>query len=344
MKKITYILLVLVLCLSSLGCGNSGQTNENTEAETSKENTASTKVTLEKILSCGYVKPDSGISLVNWNMNPCVVTEGRAFVYQDNVWNEMDSENGIREVFSGENFCALDQQGKILTDADAFESYDGLPLTTAAIHYNAEQMVHILNDDKNDEKLSLLGGNIFTNSIVYLDNGCLKVFKNGEGKVLSDSIAVSKISGNFILTEDGDVIRITYNDFDGDITNINLKKVSTEKYIDISACDTAPRCIGIREDGTVNLLWSDVELNLNLDMGNVKAVSMGFNYAVILCDDGHVEFRSSDYDTEQEVMAQLNTFDEKAIDITCYSNNVAVLLENGDVVKLRFDWKTAGGK
>ena len=148
MKKITYILLVLVLCLSGLGCGNSGQTNENTEAETSKENTASTKVTLEKILSCGYVKPDSRISLVNWNMNPCVVTEGRAFVYQDNVWNEMDSENGIREVFSGENFCALDQQGKILTDADAFESYDGLPLTTAAIHYNAEQMVHVLNDLK----------------------------------------------------------------------------------------------------------------------------------------------------------------------------------------------------
>ena len=43
-------------------------------------------------------------------------------------------------------------------------------------------------------------------------------------------------------------------------------------------------------------------------------------------------------------MAQLNTFDEKAIDITCYSNNVAVLFENGDVVKLRFDWKLSGEK
>lgn len=78
-------------------------------------------------------------------------------------------------------------------------------------------------------------------------------------------------------------------------------------------------------------MWSDVELGMNFVSENAKCAAMGFNYGIVVCDDGNVEFHSSNKELDRQLTAYFDKLDEKVVTVTCSFNQIAILLQNGIV-------------
>jgi hypothetical protein len=183
-------------------------------------------------------------------------------------------------------------------------------------------------DALTDKKIQFMSNFLEEYCIVYLEDGTLELFVNGNEKVISDNLDVTKISGQFILTKDGTVYMISHPD---NLTAVFLKQLSEEEFVDISACENAERCIGIKKDGTA-VLWSDVKLDFNFSSEKYKKACMGFNYAVLVCEDGSLEYYSSNKEREKQISFYLKRIDKNVIDIAVAYDYIAILLQDGEIV------------
>lgn len=314
MRKFLYSLILIMVLISVMGCN------------IKKENEQKTLFSVKEIKG-KYIVDSNELSLIN--MEPCIVSNGKAYIY-DNDWNEIESNNNIVKVYNGDTFCALDCEGNIINTAKDNDNYEGYPLTTAGVRYNVEEMLK--HTEK--EKIISLSGNPLNGEycIAYLEGGYTRLFANGQMIELSDSIDVGDISGSFILSEAGDVYRVSYGDNN---SNIRMEQISEKRYLNISACMSADRCIGICEDGTVTI-WSDVDLNFTFNAENAKSAAMGFDYGIVLCDNGDVEFHSSNSTLEKQLSDYFHKLNTKVSAIACGYNCIAITLHNGDVNVITF--------
>jgi hypothetical protein len=115
------------------------------------------------------------------------------------------------------------------------------------------------------------------------------------------------------------------------LTAVFLKQMSEEEFVDISACENAERCIGIKKDGTA-VLWSDVKLDFNFSSEKYKKACMGFNYAVLVCEDGSLEYYSSNKERKKQISFYLKRIDKNVIDIAVAYDYIAILLQDGEIV------------
>lgn len=262
------------------------------------------------------------------DLKPCIVSDGKAYIYDNNEWNVVECDNDITRIYNGDTFCALDSEGNIIIIEENPGDYEAFPLTTAGVYYNAEKILKYTEK----EKVLLLGGNPLKSEycIAYFDDGSTKMFINGQMVELSDSLNVVDISGGFILDESGNVYKVSNSE---NLSNISLKQISEKRYVSISACASADRCIGICEDGSVTV-WSDVDLKFTFNAGNAKSAAMGFNYGVVLCDDGKIEFHSSNDKLEKQLSEYFDNLNEKASAIACNYDCILVKLENGACLKI----------
>lgn len=338
MREIVYLLTLIMVSIGMTGCSAKGADEQVISESTEKEEEvitgefSSNDVVVRdeetsllfsvKEIQSEYDVETCEIALVN--LKPCIVSAGKAYIYVDG-WNVVEADNDIVKVYNGDTFCALDCVGNLITIADEFNHYESYPLTSAGIYYNAEEMLKLTEE----ENILLLSGNPLESEycIAYFEGGYTRLFVNGEMTELSDSIAVADISGRFILSDEGNVYQVSWGE---NPSNARLEQVSEGKYIGISACTSADRCIGICEDGTV-AIWSDVELNFVFNTENAKAAAMGFDYGIVLCDDGHIEFHSSDSAMERQVSEYFDNVDEQIFSVTCSYDSIAVTLKNGNV-------------
>ncbi len=271
-------------------------------------------------------KESDNLALID--LKPCIVSDGKAYIYDNNEWNVVEFDNDITKVYNGDTFCALNSKGNIIIIEENLGDYEAYPLTTASVYYNAEKMLEYTEK----ENVLLLGGNPLKSEycIAYFDDGCTKMFINGQMIELSDSLKVVDISGGFILDEAGNVYKVSNSE---NLSNISLKQISEKRYVSISACASANRCIGICEDGSVTV-WSDVDLKFTFNADNAKSAAMGFNYGVVLCDDGKIEFHSSNDKLEKQLSEYFDNLNEKASAIACNYDCILVKLENGACLKI----------
>lgn len=339
MKKNILLLVSSVVLFSVTGCS----VNEKNKQETIEENGMDEQMTLDmlfyddetfdeeetallfsvKEIESDFDAENCKIALVN--LNPCIVSDGKAYIYVDGCWNEVETDHDIVTVYNGDVFSALDSEGHIITIPEETDDYEGYPLTTAAAHYNAAELRKLAED----EKILLLSGDPLGSEhcVVYFENGDTSLFANGTAFPISDSIVVADILGNFILSEEGNVYKVVHTD---NPEHVSLKQVSEGKYVEIAACTSADRCIGIRQDGTTTV-WSDVDLGISFHANHAKSAAMGFNYGIILCEDGNVEFHSVDGALEYQVSEYLAKQKEDIIAISCSYNSIAMLNANGSV-------------
>lgn len=314
-------LALLVIMLSMVSCGQN-EPEQNTSEETAL-------LFSVKEIGSDFNAENCKIALVN--LNPCIVSDGKAYIYVDG-WNEVETDHDIVTVYNGDVFSALDSEGHIIMMPEETDDYEGYPLTTAAVHYNAEELRKLTED----EKILLLSGNPLGSGghcVVYSENGYTSLFANGTAFPISDSMVVADISGNFILSEEGNVYKVIHTD---NPEHVSLKQVSEGKYVEIAACTSADRCIGISQDGTTTI-WSDVDLGFSFHTENAKTAAMGFTYGIVLCEDGNAEFHSVDSALEYQVSEYLAEQKEDITAISCSYNSIAMLTSNGNVKIIDFN-------
>lgn len=206
--------IVIVFLMVSLFYKN----NVNDKAD----NKINEETSLFSVQEIQFDKEIDNLSLID--LKPCIVSDGKAYIYDNNEWNVVECDNDIARVYNGDTFCALDSEGNIIIIGENLGDYEAYPLTTAGVYYNAEKMLKYTEK----EKVLLLGGNPLKSEycIAYFDDGCTKMFINGQMVELSDSLNVVNISGGFILDEAGNVYKVSNSE---NLSNISLKQISEKK-------------------------------------------------------------------------------------------------------------------
>lgn len=253
--------------------------------------------------------------------NPCVLADGTAYLYADGAWKAYAEEERLTRLYSGDEFCALTESGHLVTDAEFPEDYAEYPLGSAGVYDNADRML----DELQDREVILVNGNIFNeNPVCLLSDGSLLFFHAGKSLPITPPGTVTALFGDFLLTDAGEVYRIQFNE---ETERVSVIAVSDGGITAVSACTTAARCVGIREDGAVEI-WSDIDGDLAADFQNVRTVQMGFQYCVALDQDGQVLFSSYNKEQETDMRQRLAKQGGEAVMIGCNYQRLAVLYEN----------------
>ncbi len=286
------------------------------------EDNSGDSVKVIEIEAYDFPEPPSQIALIG--TKPCVLVAGEAYLYEDTGWSKIYAEKELEEIYAGEVFCALTEDGEIFVTEDSLTEYEGYPSGSAGAYYNAEKMLQYCSDTS-IEKIS---ANILNDYIIAASgSGEIKVYVNGLERGVAEPIHVADMSGKYLLSEKGEVYLVSYPD---SFERVRVKRVSDEKFVSISACPTANRCIGVKQDGSIEV-WSDVDGELASDFRDIEKISMGFHYCIALSGDGEVCFSAYDEELEAEIRDYLKTLGGKAIDVTCAYNRITILFKDSSV-------------
>ena len=58
------------------------------------------------------------------NSSPCVLIDGVAYLYEDGIWNEIHSDEKLSEIYPGDIFCALTEDGGIIVGSEDWKDYE----------------------------------------------------------------------------------------------------------------------------------------------------------------------------------------------------------------------------
>ncbi|MCD7836693.1 MAG: hypothetical protein LUG83_08635, partial [Lachnospiraceae bacterium] len=55
---------------------------------------------------------------------PCVVVDGAAYLYENGSWNEIQSDEKLVSIYSGDIFCGLTSDGEIVVGSEEWDEYE----------------------------------------------------------------------------------------------------------------------------------------------------------------------------------------------------------------------------
>lgn len=258
-------------------------------------------------------------SFVLINDVPYIVSDGTAYYWDDSneVW--IAYMKGIKELFRGEYFCVLKNDGRLELCTNDPLDIDSMPL---GMQYTINQANKLLEISQNTPIRTLNSELLSANCYALCEDGSI-LMASGEEYIPFEihNENIKDISGDFILTEEGNVYQMENEDFG----QFSYKRVSEDKFKAIAAFESAPRCVGIRENNTV-VMWSDLEPLSLTDWKNVKEIAVGFNYCIGLTINGEVLYADYDKEREKDISKLLRGI--KAESITCCYESIAILKQD----------------
>lgn len=212
---------------------------------------------------------------------------------QEAGWKVVQSEEKVKQLVSGESLSFLDANGKLYFDEVFFANKGEMPLGSAyhvhmleqALLYNEKQPFLMLNEDILGDFLALLDNNV----ILY------PCYDKYESYFVEKDVTM--ISGNFILTTDGNVYQLLLNEekvYDLNSTEQESIIVPQMKpvyeagdVISIDASLSSNRCIGLTKEGRA-IIWSEISYPDISKWNDLVKVEHGFELAAGLTQDGKV--------------------------------------------------------
>lgn len=236
----------------------------------------------------------------------------------DGEWTVVELEGKASQVFSGENLFVLMEDGSVyydgMTEPPKPENGENFSLTAGYSVMMAKKTLEL------NESVPFVAVN---QNMEYLDFRALlssgeimyRSYDVYEGYTLPEE-SVKELSGEFLLTEDGDVYYL-HTDLSHDPVRSEPEKLyDGGDIVAISACATDASCIGIKESGEVvswvgsswgwNKTWSyDVS-----EWRNITAVREGSSFAVGLDAEGRVHFAMDNEKRQAAVSKDLNEWSD----------------------------------
>ncbi len=255
-------------------------------------------------------------SFVLINNVPYIVSDGTAYYWDDSKEAWIVYMEGVKELFRGEYFCVLKDDGRLELCTNDSLDIDSMPL---GMQYTINQADKLLEISQNTPIRTLNSELLSVNCYALCEDGSILIASGEEYipfKIQNENI--KDISGDFILTEEGNVYQLENEDS----RQFSYKQVSEDKFTAIAAFESAPRCVGIRENNTL-VMWSDLEPLSLTDWKNVKEIAVGFNYCIGLTMNGEVLYADYDKEREKDISNLLQGI--KAESITCCYESIAIL-------------------
>lgn len=270
-------------------------------------------------------------SFVLINDIPYMVSEGTAYYWDDDnrVW--VACREGVKKLFRGEDFCILKEDGSLevgnvenLDIDEEFSSLSGL--------YGVACANKLLDISRNTPIRTLNREPVSASCWALCEDGSMLINPGGEYIPFEiPNETIKEISGNFVLTEEGNVYEIIEDSWKPG--EYSYKQVSEDKLIAIDACGSGTLCVGIREDHTAVMWclpeWEPLDLT---EWKNVKEVAAGFNYCVGVTTNGKVLY--ADYVEEREADVSKRLRGIKAEHITCCFETIAIIKNDLTVEKI----------
>lgn len=271
-------------------------------------------------------------SFVLINDRPFMLQAGMAYYWtEEGKWVRYGVQEKLVQLYRGESFCALSQDGYIIYENENADNQDEYkPLTS---QYTDEMRWQLLELNKDYPIKNLNKNPDYLDCWVLLENGVMMINTGGGYSAFSiENEIIEDISGDFALTADGLVYKLTISDD----KNVSWNLQNAEKKIQgIQSCESAPRCMGIYDNGQV-VIWSDLQaLNLS-EWEDVCEVSTGFNYAVGLTAGGKVLYADYKQEREHKVKEYLSK-KKKVVHIASNYNILALLFQDGHAEVIHLD-------
>lgn len=255
-------------------------------------------------------------SFVLINNVPYIVSDGTAYYWDDSKEAWIVYMEGVKELFQGEYFCALKDDGRLELCTNDSLDIGSMPLGMQYIINQADKLLEI---SQNTPIRTLNSKLLSVNCYALCEDGSMLIASGGEYIPFEiQNETIKDISGDFILTEEGNVYQME----NGDFGQFSYNRVSEDEFTAIAACESAPRCVGIRENNTL-VMWSDLEPLSLTDWKNVKEIAVGFNYCIGLTMNGEILYADYDKEREKDISKLLQGI--KAESITCCYESIAIL-------------------
>ena len=268
-------------------------------------------------------KDNEYVDLAIVDNHPVVLEDGMMYEYKEEMgWIILESKEKVKQLLSGEALCFLDFSGKLHCKEISSLREDSMALGSSYVYYMAEKAL-ALNEE---QRFTLVNGYITDDFRALLKDDRIAYQDGNEYSIFLMGKKISMLSGNFILTVDGNV----YNLHLKEKATYNSNSIEAELMIQpelqllydggdiiyIDAVATADRCIGLTEDGQA-LTWSDVLAPDVSSWDNLVKVVHGFNFVAGLTEDGQVMVKHYDKVKSLEIEKDISKW-ENIIDIEDY--------------------------
>lgn len=267
-------------------------------------------------------------SFVLINDIPYMVSEGTAYYWDDGNGAWIACKEGVKKLFRGEDFCILKEDGSLEFGREDYPDIDEEFASLTGL-YGAAQANKLLDISQNTPIRTLNTEPVSLNCWALCEDGSMLI--NSGGEYIPFEIpneTIKDISGQFILTEEGNVYEISEDSWN--FGEYSYKKVSEDKIIAVDACSDR-LCVGLREDHTAVMWYFREPLDLT-NWKNVKEIAAGDNYCVGLTANGKVLY--ADYVEEREADVSKRLRGIKAEHITCCFETIAIIKNDLTIEKI----------
>lgn len=267
---------------------------------------------------------------------PYIVEDGILYMYTaEGKWLPKENIGESKQLVAGEALCVLREDGRLYYEGDLDISED-TPLTDAYFMHMAQTLLAI----NEREPFACISGSLETECTALLDNGSLLIPVSGEYEYCRmDEFAVEEaptyLSGNFILTEQGNVYYVK-NETDNSV-NLTLNCIYDDgNIVTLDSSYTTGECLGLTGDGNV-ISWQTSERFSPLpvsDWKNISYIAQGFHFAVGLTEKGQVLYAAAhDPEKNAETAAALEAWG-KITRIAVYGTKIYGLKPDRSCVSL----------
>jgi hypothetical protein len=261
---------------------------------------------------------------------PYLVKDGDLYEYSGNRWSRVEQDGNVSQLVSGEVLCGLDTDGNVFYDGST-DITDDMPLGSASDFQLAQQLIAC----NESEKFLCIGDTITLSCLALPEDGTI-LYPDGDtyARFQMDEVPVF-LSGNYILTERGNVYYLNLENEVGDTPQL-VSVYDGENIVSISSCYSDQQCIGLKDDGSV-CSWSansdGSELPVS-DWTQVISVKQGFHFAVGLTGDGKVLYAGSGVDQAERIENELSQWND-IVQIAIYGTAIYGLKSDGSCLTIQ---------
>ena len=261
-----------------------------------------------------------------------VLFDGIVYRNQEGAWEALEYNEKMKQIFSGDHFCALGKSGKVYYEMEQSLSdllkKGNVPLGSAAIMSRTEEALAI----NEEQKFVLINHNVGDWDFRAILSDTSLIFHNGElyKKYRLDE-KTTMLSGSYILSASGNVYRLHLNEDSAPYTP-ELKKVYEEgNVVFIDAIDASgDHGIGLTAEGKTVILSNGIWYE-GPDWKQLVKVVQGDRFVAGLTEEGKVLFKHYDVDKTAEIQAEISNWTD-IVAIEDYYQSLYGIDNNGNIV------------